>query len=348
MNYPYILEATELPRLKEEPLVSVVIDCYNHGDFIRDAIDSVLEQSYRNFELIVVDNSSTDNSRDLIESYGNCLIAIFQANSGQEGALNTGITHSKGEIICFLDGDDYFHKDKLAKVVKAFQEHPNWLQVVHGKITVDRNGLPTGCGPKSFSQGDVRGLLLRWGRYVWETTSALSYRREALEKFLPIPFNGLNSADVYTTAVVPFLGQVGCVNEPLMFYRQHGNNVQSHNINLSNRIKMREVTAEYINAGAERAGIPQRFDIQKDSTYRSYIALQQGVVSGREALEIIWLSLRRNLAIRSRPRQILEELLQCIIFTFFPEEGLDFIRYGRRNYFRFKLLGRVPRTQATD
>ena len=94
------------------PLVSVIIGNYNYGRFISEAIESALNQTYKNFELIVVDDGSTDNSREIIESYGDKLTAIFQENGGQGRAFNAGFAVSKGEIICFLDSDDYYYPEK--------------------------------------------------------------------------------------------------------------------------------------------------------------------------------------------------------------------------------------------
>ncbi len=335
--------STEPTSIQSNPLVSVIIDNYNYGQFVGKAIDSVLDQTYKNVELIVVDDGSTDNSRQVIESYGNRVIAIFQKNAGMGEALNTGIAHSKGEIICLLDADDYFHKEKLAKVVVAFLEHPEWVQITHGKTIVNREGLPIGSGPKTFSQGDVRNLLLRWGQYIWETTSALSYRREALLQVLPIPTKRTMGADPYLTATIPFLGPIGCINEPLMFYRQHGNNMQARSINQSYWNQVYESTATFINEAAAKAGLTERFDLKRNADYRSFKSLQQGGVPFIEGLQIIWISLRESIAIGRSPNETLGKLLQRSIFALFPNEGKEFIRFGRRGYFYFKLTGKEPK-----
>ncbi|MEL6334977.1 MAG: glycosyltransferase, partial [Cyanobacteria bacterium J06626_26] len=94
--------------MKPSILVSVIISNYNYGRFITEAIESVLNQRYSNVELIVVDDGSTDNSRDIIQSYSHRLISVFQANSGQGAAFNAGLAQASGDIICFLDADDYY------------------------------------------------------------------------------------------------------------------------------------------------------------------------------------------------------------------------------------------------
>ncbi|BAZ09720.1 family 2 glycosyl transferase [Calothrix sp. NIES-4071] len=336
------LTTTTLSKLPTSPLVSVIIDNYNYGHFLREAIDSVFKQTYQNFELIVADDGSTDNSKEVIESYGNRLISIFQSNAGMGAALNTGIARSKGEIICFLDADDYFHPEKLENVVTGFIYHPQWVQIVHGKIIVNREGVPIGSGPKTFSHGDVRKLLLEWGQYIWETTSALSYRRQALEKVLPIPTKKSMGADPYLTAAVPFLGEVGCINKPLMFYRQHGNNMQSRSVNLSYWMEVQEETAKFINEAAAKAGINKRFNIKRSADYLSFLSLRQGGLPWMEALHTIWLSLQESIAIGRSFNESLNKLIQRSIFAFFPNEGQSYIRFGRRGYLRYKLTGKEP------
>jgi len=324
---------------EEAPLVSVIIANYNYGCFLSQAIESVLAQTYQNFELIVVDDGSIDNSREVIESYKDCLTAIFQENAGQGEAINAGIAQSNGEIICFLDADDYFYKDKLAKVVAAFLNHPEWVQISHCWTSVNREGLPIGHGSKILSQGDVRPLLLQWGRYAMGITSGLAYRRAVLQQVLPIPTRKSAAADTYLTAAIPFCGEVGCINEPLMFYRMHGGNKQAHNDNVPYLIQEREDTATFINKAAARVGLIDRFNIERDIDYRSLKALQQGGVPWKEAFQIIWLSLQESIALRRSPRDTLERLLRRGICVLFPSEGKMLLRFGLRGYLRFKLSG---------
>lgn len=327
---------------EETPIVSVIISNYNYGCFLSQAIESVLGQTYQQFELIVVDDGSTDNSREVIESYKDCLTAIFQKNAGQGAAFNAGIAESKGEIICFLDADDYFHKDKLAKVVAAFLAHPEWVQISHCWISVNREGLPTNRILKVLSQGDVRNFLLQRGKYAWGITSGLAYRRSGLEQVLPIPKQP-RAADTYLTATVPFYGKVGCINEPLMFYRMHGNNRRAHSDNLPYLIEQREDTVACINKAAANVGLSNRFDIQQDVDYRTLKALQLGGVPWTEALQILWLSLQESIAIRRSPSDTLNRLVQRGICAVFPSEGRAVLRFGLRGYLRFKLSGQEPK-----
>ena len=107
--------------MENQQLVSIIIGNYNYDQFVGEAIDSVLSQTYTNIEVIVVDDGSQDNSREVIAKYGNKVIPIFKENGGQPSNYNAGFAASKGEIICLLDSDDLFVADKLEKVVNVFR-----------------------------------------------------------------------------------------------------------------------------------------------------------------------------------------------------------------------------------
>ncbi len=109
------------------PLVSVIIPTYNRGWTIKEAIDSVLEQDFSDYELIVVDDGSTDNTADILQSYGNTIIVIHQSNKGVSAARNRGIGASAGRLIAFLDSDDIWLPQKLSRQVEFFNNHPDAL-----------------------------------------------------------------------------------------------------------------------------------------------------------------------------------------------------------------------------
>ena len=93
----------------DSPLITVIIGNYNYAHFLEQAIRSVLDQTYENVQLIVVDDGSTDHSRDIIHSFGDAVQAIFQENAGQGAAFNAGLALAQGDIICFLDSDDFYY-----------------------------------------------------------------------------------------------------------------------------------------------------------------------------------------------------------------------------------------------
>lgn len=342
---------TNSKKTQTNPLVSVIITNYNYGRFLSQAIESVLKQTYQNFELIVVDDGSTDNSREVIDYYGDRLIPIFQKNGGQGVAFNTGIIRAQGEIICFLDADDYFREDKIEKVVRAFEENPEWVQISHGRISVDKDGVITGQSSCKYNTGDVRRLLLKYGRYAVGITSALAYRSKALESVLPITTKRCEiggkyfteSADTYLIMTIPFFGTVGSISEPLMFYRMHGNNVRAHCDNVPYLLKEHQSITGYINEAARKTGLVERFDVNKDVDYRSLKAIEQGGVPLTEVLKIIWYSLRESFDLRRSPKDALERLLRRSMCAMFPSEGKTVLRLGLRGYLHFHLSRLIKR-----
>ena len=105
-------------------MISVVIPAYNAGRFIRRTIDSVLAQTYTDYEIIVVDDGSTDNTAEIVKSYGSKVRYIYQQNAGDGAARNTGIYAAKGEWIAFLDHDDEWLPEKLRLQMELLKRNP--------------------------------------------------------------------------------------------------------------------------------------------------------------------------------------------------------------------------------
>ncbi|OGQ86083.1 MAG: glycosyl transferase family A [Deltaproteobacteria bacterium RIFOXYD12_FULL_56_24] len=120
--------------------VSVIIPTYNRAGFLSQAIDSVISQTYPNFELIVVDDGSTDETPALLASYGKSLIVLRQENRGPAAARNAGIRAARHPLLAFLDSDDQFTRQKLALQVAAMEAEPELL-ISHTQETWFRNGL---------------------------------------------------------------------------------------------------------------------------------------------------------------------------------------------------------------
>jgi len=110
--------------LKQPPPVSVIIPTYNRASWLRGAIDSVLDQTFADFELIVVDDGSTDNTKEIVADYGDKIRYFYQPNKGPSAARNTGIGQAKADLICFLDSDDRWIKNKLQTQVEFIRQNP--------------------------------------------------------------------------------------------------------------------------------------------------------------------------------------------------------------------------------
>jgi glycosyltransferase involved in cell wall biosynthesis len=118
---------------KTEPLVSVIVPCYNMGNRIHRLLDSMCEQNYGNIELIIIDDGSIDNSKEVIDSYrqkleekGIVLYYIYQSNSGLGGAIDTGLKHIKGEYFCWPDADDYLTATSIKERVDFLENNKDY------------------------------------------------------------------------------------------------------------------------------------------------------------------------------------------------------------------------------
>lgn len=123
--------------------VSVIIPAYNREKYIRQTVDSVLGQTWPNTELIVVDDGSTDATREILEEYGDRIRLIEhpgRVNRGQSAAINAGLKQASGDYICILDSDDYWEKDKLEVQVDYLENHEDVGFVYCNGTAVDENG----------------------------------------------------------------------------------------------------------------------------------------------------------------------------------------------------------------
>jgi glycosyltransferase involved in cell wall biosynthesis len=209
------------------PLVSIIVNNYNYGHFLSEAIDSALAQTYTATEVIVVDDGSTDDSPEIIAGYGERVIPVLKENGGQASAFNAGFAKSRGDVICFLDADDYLFPQAIERVLKLWE--PGVAKVQYRLKMVDAVGNPMGFYPPlnaAMDGEEALSTLLKRGTYVCPVTSGNTFGRAALEQILPVPEEDFRlSADGYLQLMVPFCGEVRSIHEALAAYRIHGNNL---------------------------------------------------------------------------------------------------------------------------
>ncbi len=215
-----------LPALDDGPLVTVIVNNYNYARFLRTSIESALGQTYPRVEVVVVDDGSTDGSATVIEGYGSRLRAVCKPNGGQASAFNEGLAASSGELVVFLDSDDYLFPTAVETIVQAYRPGAAKVQ---GRLTVvDADGRPVGQHPPPdipLDEGDVTPLLLQRGHYATPVGSGNAHSRSALEQVFPVPEEEFRyGADGYVNATVPFYGSVVAVDVPLAAYRVHEEN----------------------------------------------------------------------------------------------------------------------------
>ena len=167
----------------DDPTVSVVIPTYNRATVLDRSIDSVLAQTYTDFELIVVDDGSTDDTRDVIGEFEDERIRYFrhEENEGVSAARNTGIREANGKFIAFQDSDDSWHADKLRKQMQAFEDGSSDVGVVYSGLWRVTDGGRTYVPGSEIQtkEGDIHDALLH-GNFV--STQVAVVRTECFEK----------------------------------------------------------------------------------------------------------------------------------------------------------------------
>lgn len=206
--------------VQRDLLVSILINNYNYGRFLTDAIDSALNQTYRNLEVIVVDDGSTDESREIIAGYGNRIIPVLKENGGQASAFNAGFAASQGDVICLLDSDDSFDACKVERVVSHCRP---------GSMLYHTLRLEPGAGvfaPKVGPPNYYRyAQQYRFVPYVGSPTSGLVIGRELALRLLPLPTQYVrSSADDFIVRGAALIGELIEIPDVLGNYRIHGEN----------------------------------------------------------------------------------------------------------------------------
>jgi glycosyltransferase involved in cell wall biosynthesis len=201
-----------------EPLVSVVISNYNCGRFVAGAVESALQQSYPNTEVIVVDDGSTDDSLEVLQRYGDRVRIVTQTNGGVSRARNEGIRQSRGELVAFLDADDLWHREKLAKQVPLFASAS--VGLVYCSVEyIDEQGRSLGTNTKGLRGRVLREIALLRDTVVLAGGSTAIVRRSSVDRA------GLFDPELSTAADWDMWRRIAChdeidvVREPLMKYR---------------------------------------------------------------------------------------------------------------------------------
>jgi glycosyltransferase involved in cell wall biosynthesis len=245
--------------------ISVVLSNYNGEAFLAEAIQSVLEQEYADFEFIIVDDGSTDNSREIIQAFadanGGKIIALLECeNQGQAAGFNKGFSVSSGEIVAFIDSDDIWMPCKLANLAD-FVKITGEAGLYQHNLFFIRDGVKT---------SEVYRPLLYTGDLYAETcqtrrlpnfvpTSGLAFRRAILEKVMPVPDAFRTCADGYLTRTSFCHGRVASVCDAWGYYRVHDANCVYENPQHDNRVYRDTLLVPFLNRYYETIGSELRY-----------------------------------------------------------------------------------------
>ncbi|MFK8186334.1 MAG: glycosyltransferase family 2 protein [Phormidesmis sp.] len=242
----------ELDKL-ESPKVSIIICNYNYANFVEEAITSAIDQDYENIEIIVVDDGSTDSSKEVLSKYA-CnpkVSVLFKSNGGQASAFNAGYALSSGDVISFLDSDDRLHQKEISHLLDEFgliNRLNEKLLIGHRLSAIDEYGeskgflinipassvcVPPGEEGESFQQ--YMQLHLKKYKFIGypsAPTSGLVMTRVLGQIIFPLPEKGIvTSADDFIVVCAALLGETYFSEQVLGYYRIHSENAWYANQN---------------------------------------------------------------------------------------------------------------------
>jgi hypothetical protein len=210
--------------------VSVLIDTYNHERLIAKAIGSVLEQDFPAWqrEVIVVDDGSTDGTAEIVQSFEPRVRLLTKKNGGQASAFNVGIPECRGEVIVFLDGDDWWAPGKLKRIAEVFRADSALGMIGHAFIESFDNGERKTISPSETVRLRVTDVaaarFFRLSRCYFGT-SRLALRADVARRILPVPAALVFEADEYLFTMAAALQPFSILPDALTHYRVHSGNL---------------------------------------------------------------------------------------------------------------------------
>lgn len=212
-----------------KPIVTVLIDTFNHERFIEEAIVSVLDQDFpaSDMEILVVDDGSTDRTPEIVRKFEPRVRYLRKENGGQASAFNFGIPKAQGEIVAFLDGDDWWTPHKLRRTIEAMAAEPsvgivgNGILMVHTDGAIEAEVLTTDF---RFQASTPEGIRLFRLRKSFMGTSRMTIRADLLRRIGPVPEVLRIEADEYLFTLAAVLTPARILPEALTYYRYHDAN----------------------------------------------------------------------------------------------------------------------------
>ena len=205
-----------------EALVSIIIPAYNADRFINETISSVIKQTYTNWELIIVNDGSTDNTLNIVENYCKAdhrISIISKRNTGVSDSRNIGITHSKGQLIAFLDADDMWMPHNLEKKIDVLKQNPDVDFVFSNNLESDQFLQNQKAAPKGKDSNIFEDLLLWNGEVIPGPCSNMVVWRKCFDSGIRFDTNLTTIADQNFTVQISEKFKGKLIDEPLWIYR---------------------------------------------------------------------------------------------------------------------------------
>lgn len=241
-------------------LVSVIIPTFNSAQYLLQAINSALSQSYAKVEIVVVNDGSTDNTKEVITPYQDKILYFYKENGGPGSARNYGIERSNGEYIAFLDADDYWLPEKLKFQISYFKKHRNYA-LIHSNTLIleeDKELYPRYIHKQPLTGNIYKQLFLH--NCINNLTVIL--KRECFDKVGGFDEDktliGLEDYDLWLRIAMQY--EIGYVDEIVSVYRIHQKNITSESKAIKSQIFLLD---KFKNADSENKKLPARIFIEK-------------------------------------------------------------------------------------
>ena len=211
--------------------VDIVVTNHNYGRFVDAAIESALAQTHPQVRVVVVDDGSTDDSRERLGRWEDVVELVLKRNGGQASAINAGFARCSGDITMLLDSDDVLRPEAAERAARAFAATPNLAKVQFRMDYVDAAGRAVGktkpSGHLTAPVGDQREAELAYPLDIpWLPGGGTAFRSDVLRRIMPIPEAEYPEAgaDWYLVSLTALLGEAGWIDEACVNYRVHGAN----------------------------------------------------------------------------------------------------------------------------
>lgn len=215
----------------DSPSVDIVITNHDYARFLGEAIESACAQTHPEVKVVVVDDGSSDGSRELLRGFEDRVEVVLKEQGGQASALNAGLERCRGEVLLVLDADDRLRPQAAERVAAAFAADPGLSKVQFPMAIVDAEGVPTGevkpAGHLQAPIGDQRRAELTFPFDLpWLPGGGTGFRTEAVRRILPIPTADYprSGADWHLVHLTALLGEAALLDEVCADYRVHGGN----------------------------------------------------------------------------------------------------------------------------
>ncbi len=237
---------------------SIIVDNFNYEQFLGQAVESALRQTHVNTEVIVVDDGSGDSSLEVLEKYGDQIKIVSKENGGQASCYRAGFAQSSGDVVLFLDADDYLRPDCIERVLHHWTSSVSkahyYLSLINAEGALLGGRVPSG----KLAGGEARAMMKLFGSYCAPPASGNVFNASFLKEIFPLMNDDAlqYSADASMIFAAPFFGRIVAIPASLGYYRRH------EKANTSSRLQLD------LSASVELLRSEHQRDLLRDNSWR--------------------------------------------------------------------------------